>query len=276
MRGGRSYSSLPSRRCFCQLAGRAAGVVAVDALLQGQSPPPDASQPSFAVASIKPSMSRRRRSGLLRRLPGGQTYIGDGVSVKLLLATAFSLAASQIGRVPDWVDTEFYDFQAKTDGPESTDILNQMLRGFLFERCKLREHTEKKQMPVFVLTQDAGGVRAQRSQSSSNEYELSLRLGRVLARNVPLADFARALTIRLDRPTVDETGVNESFDFRIQWTPGDDELMRPRSGVGAAPVDGSFAELVSAIRKQLGLKLESKRRQMDFHVIDHIERPTSN
>jgi uncharacterized protein (TIGR03435 family) len=42
------------------------------------------------------------------------------------------------------------------------------------------------------------------------------------------------------------------------------------------PVDPSGPSFFSAIQEQLGLKLESKKGQVEILVIDHVERPTDN
>jgi uncharacterized protein (TIGR03435 family) len=52
-----------------------------------------------------------------------------------------------------------------------------------------------------------------------------------------------------------------------------------RMNGGAAPPALAMADrpsLMTAIQEDLGLKLETRRREVDVLVIDHVERPTQN
>jgi uncharacterized protein (TIGR03435 family) len=55
-------------------------------------------------------------------------------------------------------------------------------------------------------------------------------------------------------------------------------FAEPRSGpapdAGAAP--GDWPEFLTALREQLGLKLEPQKSKVPILVIDHIERPSEN
>jgi uncharacterized protein (TIGR03435 family) len=86
------------------------------------------------------------------------------------------------------------------------------------------------------------------------------------------------------RVVVDRTGLTGRFDFELIWTP--DQLPLADSpnriavgGVeidltGGANVDPNGAALLTALREQLGLKLESARGPVEVFVIDRVERPT--
>jgi uncharacterized protein (TIGR03435 family) len=58
------------------------------------------------------------------------------------------------------------------------------------------------------------------------------------------------------------------FDFTIEWA-------IPQPSVDLQPaVDATGPSLGTALREQLGLKLESTRAPVDVLVIEHVERPT--
>jgi uncharacterized protein (TIGR03435 family) len=52
----------------------------------------------------------------------------------------------------------------------------------------------------------------------------------------------------------DQTSLEGRYDFRLQWS--------------------EDVSIFTALQEQLGLKLESSKRQVDFVVVDHVERPT--
>jgi uncharacterized protein (TIGR03435 family) len=84
-------------------------------------------------------------------------------------------------------------------------------------------------------------------------------------------------SVVLDKPVVDQTGLNEKYDFILKWTPDQGQLL----GLGGAPppppdtVDAP-PDLFTAVQQQLGLKLDSTRAPADVVVIDRIERPSEN
>lgn len=69
----------------------------------------------------------------------------------------------------------------------------------------------------------------------------------------------------IDRPVVDRTGLQGNYGFALKFAP-----------VGAANADADRPELVTALREQLGLKLESTRAPIEVIVIDSVEKPTPN
>jgi len=95
---------------------------------------------------------------------------------------------------------------------------------------------------------------------------------------VPMARIARELSPFAGRPVQDETGLSGAFDFQLTWTPDPGEPRADGDKVKAAgiPVDPAGPSFFSAIQEQLGLKLESKKGQVEILVIDHAERPSEN
>ena len=73
------------------------------------------------------------------------------------------------------------------------------------------------------------------------------------------------------RAVVDRTELGGVYDWTLQWTPS-------VNSAGAEPEVKSQAadagtSLFTALREQLGLKLEPQRAPIDVLVIDHAERP---
>jgi uncharacterized protein (TIGR03435 family) len=69
---------------------------------------------------------------------------------------------------------------------------------------------------------------------------------------------------------LDETGLTGVFAVKLDFAP-DNLLARPKSRDDLAPA------LPEALLHQLGLKLETRKRQLETLVIDHIDKlPTAN
>ena len=75
---------------------------------------------------------------------------------------------------------------------------------------------------------------------------------------------------QFDRPIIDETGLQGTFDFTVEWNTQLQKLqINP-------PIGSSGVSLVEAIQEQLGLKLESARGPVEVLVIDSVQKPTEN
>ena len=77
----------------------------------------------------------------------------------------------------------------------------------------------------------------------------------------------------IGRPVVDETGLTGPFDFTFQIAPPNDPAAE--ASVRSAIAEGDPTVWTDALDR-LGLKLESKRRQVNMLVIDSVERPTES
>jgi uncharacterized protein (TIGR03435 family) len=71
---------------------------------------------------------------------------------------------------------------------------------------------------------------------------------------------------------LDRTGLAGVFDLDLRYSP------EPASAAAGAPVgnaapDPDAPSIFTAVREQLGLKLEQRRELRDVLVVDHIEPP---
>jgi uncharacterized protein (TIGR03435 family) len=95
------------------------------------------------------------------------------------------------------------------------------------------------------------------------------------ARNAKMDDFTGFLqAIVLDRPVVEQTGFVGRHDFILNFSP-DDSQFNGRFH-NAPATDNSLPGLFTAIREQLGLKLDPVKTPVDVLMIDHAEKPTDN
>src|SRR5581483_4357453 len=78
----------------------------------------------------------------------------------------------------------------------------------------------------------------------------------------------------LDRPVIDETGLPGFYDFNFEWTP-EAPKMPGADGSDTGP-GAEGPSLFTALREQLGLRLDAKKGPVQIMVIDHIDKPTEN
>jgi uncharacterized protein (TIGR03435 family) len=99
-----------------------------------------------------------------------------------------------------------------------------------------------------------------------------------------MASLARHLSSRLRQPVQDFTGLKGTYYIDLSWAPDPAfEKSGPYTGAfadahsNADPPPSPTADLFTAIRESLGLRLEPRKEPLEVLVIDHIERlPTEN
>lgn len=234
--------------------------------------------PAFEVATIKPSKPDQPGKGFR---VNGRNFSTINTSLSDLITFAYDVQAKQVTGAPAWSETDHYDLGGKPEGegqPNSRQ-LKIMVQKLLADRFKLTFHRDKKEMSVYIITIAKSGPKLTKDDGDPNGLPgLGFRgLGKFTARNATLADFANVMqTTALDRPVVDQTGLQGRYDFSLNWTP--DEFQFQGLGVKLPPPPETDAspDLFTAIQQQLGLKLEATKAPAEVLVIDHVEKPSEN
>jgi uncharacterized protein (TIGR03435 family) len=229
------------------------------------------SSPTFEVVSIK--QNRSGSAGGFSRL-SGLSYTGTNITLRQVIGQAYSPILDFDG-ITGWMTTEHYDINARAVGNPTVDDLRLMLRNMLADRFRVMAHKETRDLPAYALTLARGdgklGPNLKPAEADCSEGKRGkgpggcgsgrFRVGAGVINGKAATMDALAVELRLSgRPVVNRTGLEGAFDADLQWTP---DL-------------GANAELFTAIREQLGLKLESTRTPMDVIVIDSAQRPSEN
>lgn len=241
-------------------------VCSVTASLAAQQP----AAPKFEVASIRQNVSRTGSGGLNFE---GETFTTTNYWLVDLIRWAYEITAPQIVGGPDWVRSDRFDIVAKMTAGAKRDQIALMLRTLLEERFKLRLRNEKREMAIFELAlANADGRVGPNLQECSNNDEQPNRTfrappgGNVAAGGcVPMSTVAGLAAAHVQGIVHDKTGLSGNWRYNVFFGP---DLPDPNS---ANPDLPSF---VTALREQLGLKLERARGLVDVLVIDSVERPT--
>jgi uncharacterized protein (TIGR03435 family) len=147
-----------------------------------------------------------------------------------------------------------------------------MLQSLLADRFSLKVHHESKVLPIYELVVAKDGSKMKESdfpESNTNG------IGRLTAKGMPMADVALLLTIFVNRFVVDKTGLRGRYDFDLHWTP-DSWVDVPEQISRFLPEKVFGPSIFTALREQLGLRLQPTKGPVDILVIDHIERPSEN
>lgn len=268
--------------------------------------------PTFEVASIKLNKSgtNQRQVGLG---PNGR-FTAINVPLHDLIRFAFAettpdgvfapLQPNQLSAARTWaggsraLQADKFDIIATTDAGASQPQMALMLRALLVERFRLVVHREIQDRAVYalVVARNDGqlGPRLRPSNVDCSVTPATPGPTRVAGdlvaepcmglRNVPGKATGRAVTIHTlarlmsgwvddHRPVEDRTGLTGSFDIDLDWTP---EGAQPPDAPRIPAVDAGGAGLFTALREQLGLKLESAKDGVVMLIVDHAEPPAAN
>jgi uncharacterized protein (TIGR03435 family) len=236
------------------------------------------SRPEFEVASIKPSNPNASPGGGIKAMPGGQTYVATNVPVKLMIELMFNFNVKQVSGGPSWLDTDLYDVEAKADRPRTLDELHVMFQNLLIDRFKLQFHKETKMLPAYELTVDKSGPKLKQNMSP-DQFDVPVRMtgwGKLEATRCSMSAFVWRISQLVDRPVFDETGLDQYYDFKLEWARERPVNLNAGGDAGASPPPMNGPDIFTALREQLGLKLESHKGPVAVMVIDHVEKPSEN
>ncbi len=235
--------------------------------------------PSFEVATVKPSKPEERFSILVNRsglLTTTDTSLAD------LIKFAYDLHPRQIAGEPPWFESEKFDVTGKPDleGIPNGAQLKKMMQKMLEDRFQLTFHREKKDLSVYAITVVKTGVKMAKDEGGGNLPGFGRGPQGVNVRNSTMAEFASVLQantlVNLDRPVVDQTGLGSvRYDFTLKFTPDASQIVGPAPPAAADNADAP-PDLFTAFQQQLGLKLESTKAPVEVMVIDKVEKPSAN
>ncbi len=188
------------------------------------------------------------------------------VPLRYCLEWAYNLQDYEISG-PDWIKSdERYDIVANAPGSASNDQMKPMLQKLLTERFQMKLHREKRDLSVYALALGKGAPKV-KEVAPGGPAELSGSPSAVYFHNQPLSRLTFLLTRRLDRPTLNLTGLNAIYDFTL-------DLSGLPIGDNQA---GDGPSIFTAVQQDLGLKLEAQKAPIDVLIIDHAEKiPTDN
>lgn len=252
---------------------------------------PVAGRPSFEVAVVRPSAP-----GAEFRFNGIVTYPSQlqitGTTLKDMIAFAYAVPdEKQLIGGPGWMRTQRFDVTAKPveaevaslkalTPPKLHDALRVRLQVLLEQRFGLHVSFAQKTLPLLLLVQAKGGLKCKRVEADNTAAFDNLPpppppperhlAGHEETMHWTTAGFPFPLIVSWisqqpevgGRTVVDRTELNGGFRCEMRWSHEDTN-----------PAESSF---FTALREQMGLRLQPERGPVEVLVVDRAEEPSAN
>ena len=278
-------------------------ISALAGLLAGQP------SPHFEVASIRTSADPvPGQTGAGVQVTQSQVRV-NGLPLRTYISIAYRLQGHQVIG-PSWLGSTRFDIMATMPQGVNPQQLPEMFQALLAERFKLQVHRETRETAVFALEtvkdrftlesvpadRDVTNTAAFSAGASASGRGVGVDLGRgssytfadnrFQARKLMMGMLAQTLTNWTGRPVVDRTNLTGFYDFTLEITPEDFQVMQIRSADTAGValpaqalrlIENNTLDSLHESLRRIGLTLESRRAPMEVLVVDQIEKaPTEN
>ena len=218
--------------------------------------------PAFEVASIKPN---RSASGNTSVNTSKGRIVMENVSLKQLIEQAYKVRDFSLTG-PSWLESEHFDISAKIPEGSKHELVPAMLQALLIERFKLSVHREPKTLTGFALVPAKSGAKVERAAEGGHAgvgTSINNGHGKMTLTGSTMSTFADNLSLQLNQPVQDITGLTGMFDLTLTW--GQD------TAIDSGPT------IFTAVQEQLGLQLRAQKVTIDIVIVDSIEKvPTEN
>jgi uncharacterized protein (TIGR03435 family) len=226
----------------------------------------------FEAASVKVS---RSTGGGIRQNPGRLDI--TGMTLREMVQYAYDVQGIQVSGGPPWFGSDHWDISATAGRGVSEREQKKMLQSLLTERFRVTIHRETKELSVYTLVVGKNGSKLKpNTEGTPEEIMLNAKAGlfTLIGEDVTVPKIAEALFGQVERIVIDRTGIEGSFDFKLEWVPDAANMPSINGAKMEASTEGP--SIFTAVQEQLGLKLESTKGPVEILVIDRAEKATEN
>ena len=233
--------------------------------------------PAYDAVTVKPSDPAAKG----QHWHGNQNRVSmENVTLRQLIKVAYGFRSdSEVIDGPDWIGKQHWDISARMDDAEfaKIDKMNErdnekesqlLLQQLLAERFGLKVRLETRALPQFALVVDGAApkMKAVDGGSGDNTHTSNGKMEASKTHMPMLAAILSNMPEVAGRVVVDKTGLTGAYDFELNWLP-------ERGGV-VATLDSTLPGLFTALREQLGLKLEKGEGPVPVAVVEMVAQPS--
>ena len=210
----------------------------------------------FEVASIKAHADGGDARAGIEENEGFVRIVN--LPLRTVIAIAYDVRDTNV-EGPSWLERRRFDITAKPPDGYQRRQLPVVLRNLLADRFTLVARRETREGRGYALRPLTGGHRLK--ESVGPRTFLTGRPGLIAGNGRSIGELIPLLSQMVGAPVVDDTGLKGVYDVKLEWTPQ----------LTAAGADAQDISIFTALREQLGLRLEPIRTAVDVVVVSSIE-----
>lgn len=243
---------------------------------------------TFEAATVKPAAPNDMTSGTMPALTPGR-LVFQNVTLRVMIYWAYGSGLSTAMSVsggPDWMNRNAYTINAVAKGNPTDSEYRAMLRSLLEDRFGLKTHDETRQIDVYALVADRadkklgpkinpwpgtcanGKTPRAEGDPAMPRCSGAFRPPGLVLEGVTMIPLAEMLSTRrplIGRIVQDHTGLSGPYNIELEF---DFNSANQADYVGPS--------IFSALKEQLGLKLEAAKGALKVLVVDGASAPGEN
>jgi uncharacterized protein (TIGR03435 family) len=247
-----------------------------------------AQQIKFEAATVKPATPNDAPSGTTPNLTPGRLEFRN-VSLKIMIYWAYGSGLSTAMNVsggPDWINRNRYTVEAIAQGNPTDRDFRAMLRSLLEERFAVRTHSDTREIDVYALLPDradrklgprvkpwSGTCASGKTPRPEGDLTMPRCMGAfrppgLVLEGVSMIPLEEMLSTRrplLGRIVQDRTGLAGPYNIEFEF-----DFNAATEANYAGP------SIFTALKEQLGLKLEAAKGPLQLVIIDSANTPGDN
>ncbi len=230
-------------------------------------------RPAFDVASVRPSAHTVGPDYNNQISWTAEGLTARNATLRRLIADAWKLQLDQVIG-PPWLDRNEYDIETRYAAGATREQGDLMLQSLLADRFGLKQHAETRAMRVYELTVGRNGPKIKPVAEGEAHPGAGFHF------HGDMRQFADLLAVQFSipaaaspsepvraggpaNPVLDRTGLHGVYDFSVD--------IHPELGTDA------LTAWQRVLDEQLGLKIESRKEDVEVRVIDSAtEVPSAN
>jgi uncharacterized protein (TIGR03435 family) len=244
-------------------------------------------QVSFEVATVKPAAPNDAFSSTTPNVGPGRLEFRNA-TLRTMIYWAYGSGLSTAVNVsggPDWINRNRYTIEATAGGNPTDRDYRAMLRGLLEERFELKAHRQSREIDVYALlparadgklgpkvkpwSGTCAGGRAPRAEDPAMpRCAGAFRAPGLVLEGVSMIPLAEMLSTQrrlLGKIVQDRTGLAGPYDIELEFDFN-----------AASQPDYSGPSIFTALKEQLGVRLEAAKGPLEVIVMDGASTPGDN
>jgi uncharacterized protein (TIGR03435 family) len=229
---------------------------------------------SFQTASIRES-----QLGAISHTihVGRDNFSVQNYTLRNLIAFAYDFEGALISGPDTSLDAK-YNVDARAPGPlgngyQAVDAARALVRGLLTDQFQIEVHRGTRLISAYVLTAAGASVLLKVARPEEPGPWMGQGQTSMSGTALRMDDFVELLSHRLDYPVLNQTGLTQTYDFKLDWKADSSSTAEPPDKALIPLTSPSLEVLADALQTQLGLRLQLQQSPAEVLIVDRAEPP---